>query len=209
MYYSSVMEYLKCMKKEHKGRIAYRFWKDENIEDITYDEFMEKVETVAFTIYKKFGERNKIAIYGKIAYEWMVVYLGVLMSNNMAAPIDAKLLPEQKINVMNEIGITYVFCDAQRENEKELIYKGCKQIKGIFEMERFVAQETICKKEFYLEYDENNLAQLMFTSGSTGKNKIAMFTYKNIAKMISFESEEKRRKSFVVYKQGVLLYVVS
>lgn len=197
-YYTNVTELLEHMKTEEKGRIAYRYWQKGNVMDITYESLVKSIETIADTLYNTIGERNVIAIYGDTTYEWMAVYLGILTSNNIVVTIDPKLMLQQKKAIFNEMGITYVFQYCHDEWEIQDILENCVQIKEIYQTIDFVHTIKEVPNPKKIEFDEHGLAQYMFTSGSTGKSKIAMFSYKNIASMMQIEIGEFIQKHDIV-----------
>lgn len=189
-FYTNLEELVQHMKKEECDRIAYRFVRDGIQKKVTYQKLVRKIEEISVWIHQNIGERKVIALFGKTSYEWMAVYLGVLTSNNIVATLDAKLMQEQKEAILNEMEATIVFQDNLTQEQQQSIFEKCSRVEKIINMLDFVQEEKEVSMPIQYVQNSDDIAQYMFTSGSTGKSKVAMFSYRNIASIIKLQNNQ-------------------
>ncbi len=92
---NSLQEILELSIKNGKDDIAFFYnGKDENIIYKTYYEFYNDVTSLKKYFYKKFKNKH-ICIIGNNSYDWLVIYLGIVLSGNVAVIIDKDLKEEQ------------------------------------------------------------------------------------------------------------------
>ncbi len=106
-YIHNLNELLELSIEENASDTAF-FYQDKNKETIykTYLDFYDEVhhlKNVLAGTYKK----KHIAIIGENSYEWVVYFLGIILSGNVAVVID-KDLPIDKIKELLKISNTKI-----------------------------------------------------------------------------------------------------
>ena len=79
----------KRIEKHGKGT-AICFMKSDNLIEISYEEFADKIKKIWRFYEDKGVAGKKIGIMGKNSYEWLLVYFATVTSGCIAVPLDEK-----------------------------------------------------------------------------------------------------------------------
>ncbi len=145
---------------------------------LTYNEVQAAVRTTAGYLHAQGVKRgDRVVVTGKNAPEWGVAYLAVVYAGAVVVPIDNQLNLNDKLGLTKRAGARIVFADDDA-------YDGFADLAG----ERISL--TPAKPNYILdlkaepaerpEQREDDLAAILFTSGTTGVAKGVMLSHKNI-----------------------------
>ena len=161
--------------------VAYRYPAEGGICDKSYNDLVNNSRSVAsFFVNKNFSRRH-IAIIGSTSYEWVCLYFGIAISDNVVIPID-KMLPVNEIcNLLIMGEVQSVFVSEEFKEYKREIEKLCPDVKEIiiYPSDSFGAMLDTAHVSLP-EIKENTLAELIFTSGTTGISKGVMLSHENL-----------------------------
>ena len=150
--------------------------KTRNVISKTYLDYYNDVYNIS-NYLNHYYKNTHIAIIGENSYEYLVLFLGIILSNNVAVLID-KDLEEEKISKLLKIS-----------NTKNIFYSSnyCsfKNIKGNKIDDLAIYIEEGKKYSNNIELDDNKCSAIFFTSGTSGPNKAVMLSQKNIASNIT------------------------
>ena len=148
---------------------------------LNYNEAEQLILAVSRWLYSK-GVRkgNKVALTGKNSPEWAVAYLGILYAGATVVPIDYQIKNDETELLINSSYSKMLFVDEEKHSHfkdnpgrlEEVIY--LKKDLGNYIYDLNGPDASIEAAE------EDDIAALLFTSGTTGKPKGVMLTHKNL-----------------------------
>ena len=163
---------------------------DKNEDKRSFNQTWDEI-TALGTYYYLHGinGKKKVAIVAENSYEWIVAYYSTLIGGNISVPMDMKLSDEELVSQFNRCG-----CDALVYTEKTAhVMEAAKAspdntIKEFFLVSDFPSYKEEGRKAIAAgdtrcidaEIDSEDLACIVYTSGTTGLSKGVMLTHFNI-----------------------------
>lgn len=173
-----------CQRADEYGNnTAYTFRKGrKNLETKSFQQVHDEVERLGFFLKDKYPFQTHIAVVGENSYEWLLAFLGIVVSGNVAVPIDKELPEIEVVQLLKSADIEAVFCsqtymDLVESLPKESVYS----LKNIYDLN--ADKEAALSN---LEHDDQLLACIFFTSGTSGKPKGVMLSQGNLASEINY-----------------------
>jgi len=149
---------------------------------VSYTEFNFKVRKVADYLDRTYGKGKLYIIPGNLCTEWMYVYYGILYSGGIVAPLDCSV-PEILAERISKLKPDVILTEkgnagkiAEMLNAHTCIVK-TETISQVCENAFQTKDEDAVRRE---PCDPNTTAMLVFTSGTTGENKIVEVTHRNL-----------------------------
>ncbi len=168
-------------------------------EPLRYGEFHERIFALATRLQNEgIVKGDRIAILGENSHNWGIAYLAIVRLGAIAVPILPDLPESDVHHILNEMQVKALFT-TQKQIEK--IYELRKELQGpIITLDDYNAEVsvfTITPFSSYLEealasfrenpenpvfspVGENDLASILYTSGTSGYSKAVMLTHKNL-----------------------------
>jgi len=146
---------------------------------MTYKEIQDQCKTLAYYLISQgLKEGDRVALTGKNSPQWACAYLAVLYAGGVIVPIDYQLDSDRISHLVDFAESRFLFVD--EEKEKALAEK-CPKTPVISlapgrdnYLFNYSAQESPLP-----ERDIDQLAAILYTSGTTGNEKGVMLTHRN------------------------------
>lgn len=183
---ADLQEFVNEIEKQYGDRKAYCYLVEDTVVDKTYRELVHDVHAVASWMVEKGWHRKHIAILGSSSYAWVVAFLAITNSDNIVIPID-KMLPEQEIlNLLTMGDAQAVFISEEFEPMIHTIREHTEAVTDIISFSgttyREMLRSPLCELP---KLDAEAMAEILFTSGTTGTGKGVILTQKNIVSNIN------------------------
>lgn len=174
---------------------AVKWLKKKEIYERSYSGLMENVAAIRKGLFAEGLSGKHIALIGSSSVEWIESYLGIITGKTVAVPLDAGLPGEDLIELINRSDSEALFLGPKNKALLDSILEGCPKLKKIWllqEEELETAKEKTASLANLKEASKNStmdsdrpdsddIATIIFTSGTTGKSKGVMLSQNNLA----------------------------
>jgi long-chain acyl-CoA synthetase len=184
-------ELTKRSAKEFGDRPVMRIWDGEGYSESTYNQLHERVVCVANWLIEQGVENgDRVAVLGQNSPDWATSYLGIQTAGAVCVPVDSLMPPA---------GIRHIISDSG----SKILFVGDKFLGMLEEMEPIKTLDTVVSfnevsppatltlnevveegAKFAGDLPERDLdevAAILYTSGTTGHSKGVMLTQRNLA----------------------------
>ena len=174
------------IENEYGSKVAYRYLVDDSIIDKTFAELAKDIYAVASWLIKNGYSGKHIAIIGSTSYYWVTTFLGILCSANVAVPVDKMLSSKEMLNILVMGDVDTVFVSEEFAHLSEPIKQSYSQITKVICFADECFEEILRTEEVsFPNIDPEAMAEILFTSGTTGVSKGVMISQKNLCANIS------------------------
>ncbi len=175
---------------------------------MTYGELADQIFAVAAAIDRAGLRGSRIAVTGPNSPMWIAAYLGILASDSIAVPMDKDVADSEMEGFLKIVDAEAVFFDYSMFEKIAGIAANCEKVKHLIQMQDDTlpeeAPETAVtfakwlrrgKKHIDAGYiypevtDTRKMAEMLFTSGTTGTSKCVMLCQENIFSVVTCACE--------------------
>jgi long-chain acyl-CoA synthetase len=185
--------FLECAQR-WPNNIALELQRHDHIESCTYGELHSWAESVSrWIIENHFAPGSRLAILADNHPRWVATYLGIIASGCVAVPLDTALHDDQVVKLLKDSGTSAVFVDAKHVPVTRRAVTELKVGLILTDPDRMTAQTG--DDHFLANLPEifksspgsvkpvpvktDDLASLLYTSGTTADPKGVMLTHGN------------------------------
>ena len=190
---TSIQDMLLRSAKVYGDKLALEDLADNPISNVSYKQLHDYVIRFGKSLLEiGLKERDHIAVISENRVQWSMTYFTTMCFNMVIVPIDKNLNHNEILNIIHESEAkAIVFSDGYEAlmkekrdsllNLKYYINMDSKEHKDeIFSMTKMIEAQSASIKRLP-EINPNEMAEIIFTSGSLGRAKGVMLTQKNIA----------------------------
>ncbi len=190
---NSIQEMLILSAKTYGDKIALEDLNETQIQKVTYNQLFENVVRFGKALSKLgLKERDHIAVIGENRVQWGITYLTAMCFNYVIVPIDKNLSHNEILNVLHESdSVAIVFSETYESMLKE---KG----QALLKLKTYISMDLLKEENRFLSMTQlmsnesstlntlphikpDDLAEIIFTSGSLGRAKGVMLSQRNLA----------------------------
>jgi long-chain acyl-CoA synthetase len=189
----SIQDMLIKSAERYKNKIALEDLTNYPISKVTYAELHDEVLKFGSSLQKiGLKPRDHIAVIGENRVQWAIAFLAGMMYDFVMVPVDKGLTQGDILNIIHESDSTaLVFSGSFNElfkYKRDVLVKlkyyinmdSERKENDVFSMSEMIKNESVDKaKPPKINPDE--VAEIIYTSGSLGRAKGVMLTQKNIA----------------------------
>ena len=197
--HSTIRELLVAAEQDFGAQDAFRYKikssadsgkKEVKIESRTYTQLKNDTECFSAALAALGQQGKHVAIVGPTSYSWVVAYFGTADSGSVVVPLDANLPETDLCELIDRADVTTLVYDEAKAGVAQMASERCAKLEHILCMSE---PHGIAKEQSMWELigaqsagfaytpQPDQLATIMFTSGTTGKSKGVMLTHRNLA----------------------------
>src|ERR1700677_1938511 len=163
-------------------------------ERFTYAQFAERAARLAGTLRKAgIGEGDRIAFLSTNCHRLLEAYYGVIEAGAILLPLNIRLAPSELAYILNDSGAKLLFVESTFLKMVESFRAQIPGVKSIHVLDGEPAEPWLARDSYdamlaaaepyhadVTKIDENAVAELFYTSGTSADPKGVMLTHRNV-----------------------------
>lgn len=164
---------------KNKNNVAFNYF-DKSWKELTYGEFLKQIQgNASYLTTSGMKKGDRVAIVSENRHEWCSAYLGIMMAGGIAVPIDAQLGSKEIRNLLDDSEAAFIFCSAKTEPHVRSDIRTISFDSDEFKEFRCIKRDSEGLDEGEWGLSENDIASIVYTSGTTAKPKGVVLTHTN------------------------------
>lgn len=194
----TIRNILENVVEEYNNATFLRYEGEDNIiYDISFNEFYSHCRAVGAFINEMRTRKSrpiKVALFGSASVNYITTLVGIMASGNIAIPLDCQLDISSLIGNLEKSDADILFYDHQYESLIREVKKSCSEINAYYSLQPVngvpCLNDILTNEKYSCEswsvdgtkypVSPEDLAIIIFTSGTTGISKGVMLTHGNI-----------------------------
>jgi long-chain acyl-CoA synthetase len=195
---SSIQDMFKLSTGKYKDKIALEDLSNTPISRVTYNQLLDCVLKLGCALRSlKIKEHTHIAVISENRVQWGIVYLTAMSFNHVIVPIDKNLHQNEILNIIHESDAEVIFFSEMFDNmlrEKGGTFRKLNhfismdlpaQKNNFLSMSQLINSTQPCSVYDLPQINPDEMAEIIFTSGSLGRAKGVMLSQRNLASNLS------------------------
>jgi long-chain acyl-CoA synthetase len=184
---NDLLEVFKTAAANHQRRIALQQLTPEGLRRFTYGELQEHAERAARNLVAEgISTGVRIVVSSENRPEWGMAYLGTLTAGAAAVPVDCELPLAAVLNVTRTAGAqAMILSDKVLARLRDEGLDDEQDVPRIWGFEELFAETVGVETTALVPVAKDDVASLIFTSGTTGRPKGVMLAHKNFTSLLT------------------------
>ena len=181
---NTIMELIDFATLKYGDNPAVKYELVGSVVEKSYVTLKNDILVIGRLLQKKGLKNSHIAIIGSFCYDWLVSYFAIICSGNVAIPIDKDLSVHDIAVLMQQADTEVAFIDGDNHTLLAYLSEYLIKAENIF---TFASLQSSLSTNYTINnmfeevtLDPDQLAMIVFTSGTTGSNKGVMLTHRNL-----------------------------
>lgn len=163
-------------------------------ERFTYRQLAERVDRLAGALRKAGIERgDRVAFLSLNCHRLLEAYFGVLQANAVLLPLNIRLAPDELTYILNDAGAKILFLENDFLGLMDSFRQRLSAVQSFFLLTGTPQAVWLARENYeellaaaaphrpdVMEFDENAVAELFYTSGTSANPKGVMLTHRNV-----------------------------
>ncbi len=171
---------------EYGSKEAFAYQNRKQDISVSFSEFKAQVNVFGTYLFSKGFNGSHIAVFGENSYEWILTHFAVTCGGNVIVPIDkeldadsiAELLTDSESKVLVYSNTYADIAEQLQAKLPDIVYINMKDIPTCIERGNQLIFDGYTDY-INLDVNKDDLASIVYTSGTTGKSKGVMLTHNN------------------------------
>jgi fatty-acyl-CoA synthase len=161
---------------------------------LTYAQFGERAARLGSALRSAgLNSGDRVAFLSSNCHRFLETYYGVLEGGGVLLPLNFRLAPAELTYVLNDAGARFLFLEGQFIETVNMLRENVSSIETLVLLDGEPRAEWLHKRNYddllsaadsdrrdVMEFDEDSLAELFYTSGTNANPKGVMLTHRNI-----------------------------
>ncbi|MBU2504536.1 MAG: AMP-binding protein [Candidatus Omnitrophica bacterium] len=185
----TIIELMVAINRRYSDIRALQIKRGKEFIGVSYIELGRRTSDTAYNLKKLGVEKgNRVAILSENRPEWAIAFFGIVSCAGVTVPMDIKLSDTEIEFILNDSGAKCIFVSGKFLDRIVSLKTKLKHLKNIISFEDETKEGILLLKEFkvpaseiaHREIQSDDLAIIVYTSGTTGVAKGVELTYKNL-----------------------------
>ena len=159
----------------------------------TYGQFAARVSRLAGALHQVVSAGDRVAFLSSNCHRLLEAYYGVLDAGAVLLPLNIRLAPHELAYILNDAGATVLFLEQRFAPMVESLRGQAGALRHVFLLDGSPGDGTPAAPTYeellaaahpyspdILEFDENAIAELFYTSGTSARPKGVILTHRNV-----------------------------